>query len=628
MNPWHPLPSAVYAFVEQTPETVLLESSRPGTSTTSRLFTAPRHVLAARELADLPALFERIEDAVSRGLFAAGYFSYECGRYFEPTASLHPSRENDLLAWFGIYDRCCRFDHSSGDFLDSVHSGIFNSGPAEFNRVSDIQFGLSAQQFTDRIEQIHKWIRAGEVYQLNFTFPIRADVADRPAALYARLSSAQPVDYGTFLQCQPGRYILSLSPELFFRVDHCGTARRITTQPMKGTARRGRTTAEDRQVAEWLRNDPKNCAENVMIVDLIRNDLGRLCSYGSVTVDKLFEVEHYPTIWQMISTITGDLRPDVGYEQIFRALFPCGSITGAPKVRAMQLLAEIEDGPRGVYTGSIGYFSREQTIFNVAIRTLSLEGSVATMGVGGGIVIDSDPNAEFRECQLKAEFFTQPMEYFSLIEAIFWNGSGFQLLELHLDRLDDSAAYFGFSCDRAEIKAALLEESSCFVDVHPRKVRLLLDSGGKIHIESECLPVAGGGSQPARVCIARQRTDPADRFLFHKSTRRTLYDSAFAAATEAGFIDVIFQNSRGEVTEGAISNLFIEKSGHWYTPPLDCGVLPGVYRRYLLATRPEIEEKVLTLDELKAADSVYLSNAVRGLRRVIIDSSETETSKP
>ncbi len=270
--------------------------------------------------------------------------------------------------------------------------------------------------------------------------------------MYAHLRARQPVDYGAFLHWQAGRHILSYSPELFFRVDwEAPAARRIVTRPMKGTAPRGRTTREDREIAAWLANDPKNRAENVMIVDLERNDLGRVAQLGSVRAEKLFAVERLPTLWQMTSTVSAELRPEVGFHDIFRALFPCGSITGAPKVRAMQLIAELEDGPRGVYTGAIGFFSPRQTVFNVAIRTLELDGGQGTMGAGGGIVIDSNAAEEFRECMLKAEFLTrssaQSAEPLSLIETMLWNGN-YPFIEMHLDRLADSAGYFGFPCAR------------------------------------------------------------------------------------------------------------------------------------------------------------------------------------
>jgi para-aminobenzoate synthetase/4-amino-4-deoxychorismate lyase len=354
-----------------------------------------------------------------------------------------------------------------------------------------------------------------------------------------------------------------------------------------------------------------------MIVDLLRNDLGRLCTFGSVEVRNLFNLERYPTLWQMTSTINGILRPDAGFHDIFRALFPCGSITGAPKVRAMQLIAELERAPRGIYTGAIGFFSRKRTVFNVAIRTVSLEGEKATMGVGSGIVIDSRAVDEFRECLLKTEFLAKQEEPFSLIETMLWS-DGYPLLEMHLDRITDSADYFDFTCDRDAIRDALLSAAALFSHQRPRKVRLLLDSDGSAHIEHELLS-SQLDPQPARAGISAQRTDANDRFLYHKTTHRPLYASALKTANEAGFADVLFLNQRGEVTEGAISNVFIELDGKWLTPPIACGLLSGVYRRHLLATRPEIQERILTLDDLKSADAVYLANAVRGLRRVVIE---------
>jgi len=614
MSPWHPLPHQICSLVENKPGPVLLHISRPGESVYSRLFTDPLRSIEVRELGELKALFSTIEEAIARGHFAAGYFTYECAQHSEPAAALRPHHHPDLLAWFGIYDHCNVFDHRLGTFdsnlplLNLIEPHI--SGPLPV-----INFGLNEQQFTGSINQIHDWIRAGDVYQLNFTFSLRAQFAGRPSELYAQLAFVQPVDYGAFLHTRPGHNILSLSPELFFRVDR---DRHITTQPMKGTAPRGRTNSEDTAIADWLAQDAKNRAENVMIVDLIRNDLGRICSFGSVRVDELFKVTRYPSLWQMTSGISGDLRPEVRCEDIFRALFPCGSITGAPKVHAMQLLAQIEAEPRGVYTGAIGYFSEEETAFNVAIRTLEVENGTLRGGVGSGIVIDSEPAAEYRECQLKARFLTDPAEPFSLIETMLWKGS-FPFLDLHLDRLSDSANYFGFACDRDEVRRALLTEASRMGDEKPCKFRLLLEEDGRIHLEIELLPDSGNNREPLAVCIAAERTNPADRFLFHKTTRRELYNGGYGAARASGFADVLFLNTHEEVTEGAVNNVFIEKDGRWFTPSIDCGVLPGIYRRNLLATRPDIGEKILTLKELKAADGVYICNAVRGLRRVTID---------
>jgi para-aminobenzoate synthetase/4-amino-4-deoxychorismate lyase len=707
MNHWHSLPVELYELVEQRAATVLLECAQPGAAEPwTRLFTQPARIVAANELAEIPRLFAEIEGAVAAGSFAAGFFAYECGGCFEPTAAVRPSPAPGPfgvpLAWFGIYERCYCFDHSTGGFVDGDPPGMerFATGrrdeePAP-EALLEAEFGLSEAEYAERIAAIHEWICAGEIYQLNFTVPMRVRTSAAPAALYSRLRNRQPVEYGAFLHAQPYHRILSFSPELFFQLEDDGSTRRITTRPMKGTAHRGRTTGEDRQLSEWLRNDPKNRSENLMIVDLLRNDLGRLCRFGSVRAENLFAVERYPTLWQMTSTITGEVRPEVGFQQIFRALFPCGSITGAPKVRAMQLTAKVEPEARGVYTGAIGYFSRERTVFNVAIRTLELNGKggelegqsralngkgeesngegekpggeldgqsglqFGRMGVGGGIVADSDAASEFRECLLKAEFLTGPPnrfpERFSLVETLLWR-EGFPLFELHLDRLEDSAGYFGFACDRAEVRAALMAHAATFASPEPspklspepsqsphqppkpgpRKVRLLLDPEGGLRIESEILPesAVSPAAKPVRIRISAERTDPRDRMLFHKTTHRPVYAAAFKAATEAGFGDVLFLNLRGEVTEGAISNIFIEKDGRWFTPPVECGLLAGVFRRHLLELRPGeqplpggeqdqvfaagVQERVLYPGDLRQAGAVYLTNAVRGLRRAIID---------
>jgi para-aminobenzoate synthetase/4-amino-4-deoxychorismate lyase len=653
MNRRYSLPARVYALVEQIPGTVLLEDGKPdhpraNEQPWTRLFTSPMCVYAAYRPAEIAGIFAAIESAVAAGLCAAGFFSYECGNCFEPRASMRAGRAGLPLAWFGIYRRCCIFDHGTGRFVESE--------PPELTRIGGSQtagseaaaaepqmmaeFPLTEAGYARRIAAVHEWIRAGDVYQLNFTAPLQVQAFGSAAALYARLRARQPVPYGAFLHWQPGCRILSFSPELFFRVESAGGVRRIITRPMKGTAPRGRTTREDREIAERLRNDPKNRSENVMIVDLVRNDLGRLAHFGTVRTEEIFAVERYPTLWQMTSTVSAELRPEVSYYDIFRALFPCGSVTGAPKIRAMQLIAGLEDAPRGVYTGAIGFFARQQTVFNVAIRTLELEDGRGTMGAGSGIVIDSDPAEEFRECLLKAKFLTGTAHCspacggrqadFSLIETALWDG-GCALLEMHFDRLEDSAEYFDFPCDRAAVKAAW-EAHVCGFEKEkphrPRRVRMLLGAGGEFEITSEILPSRDGPGRRGRVLIAKERTDPADPMLYHKTTHRPLYAEAFAQAVRGGFDDVLFMNLRGEVTEGAISNVFVVNDGRWFTPPVECGLLAGVYRRHLLATRPEIEERVLYLDDLRTASAVYLTNAVRGLRCAGIEWDDLCSLKP
>ena len=705
MTRWHSAPAELYAVVEHTPATVLLESSPPspadsssGQTPQTRLFTAPLRVLIANHREELPYLFSEIERAVASGLYAAGYFSYECGAFFEPTAAPNISfsqSPQQPLAWFGIYLSPHIFDHATGAFLaDNLPPLAPNPSPTGPDPVLNCTLDLTEEQYAQRIEKIHAFIRAGDVYQLNFTIPIQVHAAGSSAALYRRLRSLQPAPYGAFLHTHPNHRILSFSPELFFRIeskiDCCHSERsaaesknlllavpshgwetnkpirRITTRPMKGTAPRGLTTSADRTNAHWLANDPKNRAENVMIVDLLRNDLGRLCTFGSVRASDLFAVERYPTLWQMTSTITGELGPEAGFQDIFRALFPCGSITGAPKIRAMQLISQLEQQPRGVYTGAIGFFSREESIFNVAIRTLVLNGESGSMGVGSGVVIDSKPADEWRECLLKAEFLTRSPSHpsqdsFSLIETLLWQDE-YPLIELHLDRLEDSAAYFAFPFNRAQTKAALESHAAELAQnpsapsiprlsaewvgdhnsqsapapansltCHPReaeanpppqtetphKVRLLLNPDGSLQITSE--PIDTTSTEPLRIRIAAERTDPQDPMYFHKTTHRPLYAQAHQAAIEAGYDEVLFLNERSEVTEAAIHNIFIEKNGRLLTPPIHCGLLPGVHRRHILESKPSASEQVLTLDDLRQADAIYLCNAVRGLRQAVID---------
>ena len=571
----HPLPPEIYALVEQTPATVLLEGGKQNNSETkekpwTQLFTAPARVCIAYSPAEITGLFTEIENAVATGHYAAGFFSYECVRCFEPTAGVVAEREGQPLAWFGIYERSYAFDHASGKFeggeppeLERFRGQVPHAESADQFPEIAAEFALSEAEYAERIAQIHEWIRAGDVYQLNFTAPMKFEAPSSAAALYARLRARQPVDYGAFLHSEPGRRILSFSPELFFRIDDEVATRRIVTRPMKGTARRGRTTREDREIAEWLRGDAKNRSENVMIVDLVRNDLGRVAQTGSVKVEELFAVERYPTLWQMTSTVSAELRSEAGFYDIFRALFPCGSVTGAPKVRATQLIAELEAAPRGAYTGAIGFFSPRQTVFNVAIRTLELDGTRGTMGVGSGVVIDSDAAAEYRECLLKAEFLTGPThrtistisgdiqivaqpDKFFLIETMLWDGdqppAGYPFLALHLDRLQDSAEYFDFVCDRAAVCRALEDHARQFADQKlagaetplprsPRRVRLLLDAEGEVQIGSEALPPAADPNRMGRVRVAAERTDPADRMLFHKTTQRRLYNHAFEQAS-------------------------------------------------------------------------------------------------
>jgi para-aminobenzoate synthetase/4-amino-4-deoxychorismate lyase len=606
------LPGTVPALVGETPGSVLLETSRfDAENYRSYLFLDPLRVLTANTGKELSGLFAQIEAALAAGCFVAGFLSYESGYWLQGIAD---ERESDLpLGCFGVYREPIVFDHNTGLFSGPPLPTLPPQQAAQcapaFSE-DEVALSVAPEDYRRKIAQIKEWIAAGATYQVNFTDRIRLRNNASPADLYRALRRQQPVAYGALINLA-ARSILSFSPELFFRVRD----REIATRPMKGTWPRGLDAAEDALATLALHHDEKNRSEHIMIVDLLRNDLGRICSTGNIRVDGLFSVERYPTLLQMTSTVRGTLRADIGWHEIFCSLFPSGSITGAPKISTMRIIRELEDTPRGIYTGAIGFIAPTgDACFNVAIRTLVVDKNSATMGVGGGIVYDSDPAAEYAECLLKAAFLTRSQPPFDLIETMLWR-DGYALLPLHLDRLRHSCEYFDRAYDATEIEARLHALAATFAPLSRHRVRLTLDPRGQIALTNS--PIAPNSSE-CKVTIARERTASTDVFLRHKTTHRPLYDRLFAAAQQSGFDEVLFRNERDEVTEGAISNIFVRIEGRLYTPPLASGVLPGVFRRHLLEAVPRAEERILTLADLRSADELYLCNSVRGLRKAVI----------
>jgi para-aminobenzoate synthetase/4-amino-4-deoxychorismate lyase len=451
---WTPLPTHLRTLAATSPDAVLLETSRfDEHNHHSYLFLNPTVTITAQSLEQLPTLFQDIEKAHAAGLHLAGYLNYECGYHFEPGRfePLHkqPSTSN-LIAWFGAYAQPLVFDHATGAFLGPTPpQAATEPTPAAFTAEANLD--IPQTDYEEKIRRIKRYIEAGDTYQVNFTDSVTVAAPHSAAASFAALSAAQPVAYSALLHLGE-RHILSLSPELFFRIEQD----RITTRPMKGTMPRGLDLADDDAHAARLQADEKNRSEHVMIVDLLRNDLGRICRPGSVRVEDLFSIERYRTLLQMTSTVTGNLLPGLSFYEIFRALFPSGSITGAPKLRTMQIIRELERHPRGVYTGAIGHIAPSgDAVFNVAIRTLVLRNHTAHMGVGGGIVADSDPASEYRECQLKASFLTRPRADFQLIETMLFDSTSMPYIALHLNRLAASAQYFDFAFDRAAIESRI-----------------------------------------------------------------------------------------------------------------------------------------------------------------------------
>ncbi|WP_422124425.1 aminodeoxychorismate synthase component I [Planococcus sp. X10-3] len=556
-------------------------------------FIDPIEVLQTHDIGEVPLIMKKVEEAVDRGYYAAGFVSYEAAPAFQPEME---TREIGVLPliWFGIYEE--------------PNIPVEEVPIAEEYAVGDWQMAGSPEAYQSGIQQIKQAIEEGYTYQVNYTERLHADFSGADFSFYRQLARNQQADYGAYLNIGD-HSILSASPELFFRVDDG----RLTTKPMKGTAARGHTLAEDKtQIAALLASD-KERAENLMIVDLLRNDMSRLANKGTVKVDKLFEVETYPTVHQMTSTIEAELAPDLTISDWFKALFPCGSITGAPKISTMHTIAQLEATPREVYCGAIGYITpHNNAVFNVPIRTVMIdkkEGK-ARYGVGGGVTWDSTSEGEFQELQTKAEVLTARRPEFQLLESLKLENGSYPLLSYHLKRLKDSAAYFQFPANTAEVSAQLAGLAAEFPE-GIYKVRLLLDRGGAITLEAQ---ETAAVAQPVACALAASPVDSADAFLYHKTTHRQVYDKATEKIPPEIF-SVLLWNENGELTEFAIGNLVVERAGEFYTPPVSCGLLPGTFRQQLLDAGT-IKERIILKDELGDSDAIWFINGVRGWLRV------------
>ncbi len=570
------------------------------------LFASPVEILELRSTDTVRLFFDELDERLSRGFCLAGYVAYEAGYGFESSFSDSMCSDDRLglpLAWFGVYNEPFLLTQEdcaellSGDFV-----------------IDEPLFDPSIDVYTAAVCEIRRQIAAGNVYQVNYTGRYRFRFRGSVPGFFGRLCKRQPEAYPAWLVPDEA-HLLSVSPELFFRC----TDGMIETRPMKGTAQRGQDHDDDMLRLDWLKTDRKNLAENLMIVDLLRNDLGRICRSGTVEVPDLFVAETYPTLHQMVSSVRGELQPETSLYDMFRALFPCGSVTGAPKIRAMQFIEELEDSPRGVYTGSVGYVLPQRSMcFNVAIRTVTLSGEWGEYGTGSGIVWDSEPEMEFDECRLKTDILdSQSPEAFGIFETMLFNGS-YVWLEEHLARMARSARELGFPFNDGDIRTRLIDFAEMELSGTGRyKVRLELSRGGSLALSCDTLSFRKADS-PVRVCRASHVSGADDFFRRHKTTLRGIYDRLYRKATDAGYDEVLFCNERGEVTEGAISNILIYRNGRYVTPPLSSGLLDGIYRRYFLETRLNAGEAVLTIDDIESADLFFICNSVRGLRRAVL----------
>lgn len=548
-------------------------------------FTQPRRVIVTDKVEDVRKALDETKRLVDEhGWHAAGFVSYEAAPAFDPSLRVIPSQGFPLL-WFGLYDGQTSLTGLTG--LNGL-TGLTGRWTPNIER----------DEYNAAIGKIKEYISQGKTYQVNYTMRLLSDFEVDPWTLFLHLAQRQNkyaafVDIGDWAIC-------SASHELFFELD--GDI--ITGRPMKGTVKRGRTTAEDKINSDWLRASEKNRAENVMIVDMIRNDLGRIAEVGSVHVPELFTIEKYPTLFQMTSTVKAKTKASV--TRIFSALFPCASITGAPKVSTMRIIEELETSPRRIYTGSIGYIApNRKARFNVAIRTALVDKAnrKAEYGVGGGIVWDSTSADEYGEALLKARVLTNPPQReFSLFETLLWTPEeGFFLLERHIGRMMDSAEYFDFPFSEDGLRKMLRQLIESANEI--KRVKLILNSQGNFSGEARDF-------QPDDVvfkaCLAKEPVDSNNRFLFHKTTNRDVYEQAMIE----GYDDVLLFNENDELTEFTIGNLVVKMDGELFTPPIECGLLAGTFRAELLASG-EVKERVIPVADLGKCEAVFLVNSLR-----------------
>lgn len=579
---------------------VLLDSGSRGDFSASWLFHGHVTTLAAMESAEVPDLLARVEQAAEAGMYAAGFVSYEAASALNPDLPSLPSLDGLPLVWFALFRE--RRDAASEP-----------REVKEARAVPTLSPMLSGEEHGAALKEILSRIATGESYQVNYTFPMAGEFRGDPLLLYSQVKNGQKASFSAYMDT--GRHkVISASPELFFSIRD-GV---ITTRPMKGTSHRGRWSEEDRKLAEELAQSPKERAENLMIVDLLRNDLGIIAETGSVTAGPLFAVESYPTLHQMTSTVSARLKAGTSLLEIFRALFPCGSVTGAPKRRSMEIIKELEKAPRGVYCGAIGCVAPGgEAAFSVAIRTLLLDTATSrlTLNVGSGITWGSKAQDEYRECLEKAAFTTTEDGQFVLIETMRLENGSICRLERHLARLAASASYFGFPFSR-ETAMTLLEE-----EIRGRsgtfRLRLTLDDAGKMELK---LYPFEPDDTPVSLWLATIRIDPADRFRYHKTNRRELLDHERLKQSDCD--EVLFTNTRGELTEGSYHNLVLRLSGRLITPRLESGLLPGILRQELLELG-EISEGTLYPADLERAGEIWLINSLRGWRRAVMKESLT-----
>lgn len=576
-------------------DTVTVLIGEGGSSGLLRSFVGLVRIVEANSAEEVMPVLREVEAAVALGLSAAGFVAYEAAPGLDSALSTWDSGSRPL-AWFGL------FEGSQLVFRKDLEAGLRREPGGFVASLQDWKPSMQRSDYTGKVEQIKHYLASGESYQVNLTFKLLGGASRNNFGMFFDILSDYRLNYPSYLSTSKFT-IISGSPELFFELSN----ERILTRPMKGTERRGHTIEEDDYFVEWLKVSEKNRAENLMIVDMIRNDLGKICEPGTVRVRSLFDVERYWTVLQMTSTVEGTSSDS--FAEIMAALFPCASITGAPKVRTMEIIKELEAAPRGVYTGCIGYLLPQgRAKFSVAIRTAWVEAdsSQAEYGVGGGVVWDSDADKEYEECLLKAGTLWTVVPEFDLLETMLWEGeTGYFLLDRHLQRVAGSARYFGYPLEREAVEEKLraLEASM----PGPRcKIRVLVGRDGAIEVQRSEIERAEN-TEAVKVEMSPNTVDSNDLFLYHKTTHRVVYKKAMCGSKTN---DVILFNERNEVTESTIANVVVDRGGKKLTPPVECGLLAGTYRDFLLK-RGEIGERILRREDLLESSQIWLINSVQ-----------------
>lgn len=542
-----------------------------------------------------------IEELSKEYDFAYGSISYETGYLFEERLKQLLNNEDEKYISFHF------FKADEVEILPTKEILFKNINkillPNNFN-ISSLKLNESQTDYEAKIRKIKKYISEGDTYQVNYTLKSKFNYDGEVSSFIAQLLFNQSASYTSIIN-EKENFIISISPELFFKTE----GNKIISKPMKGTIQRGKNIDDDFSKGEQLKNSKKDKAENIMIVDLLRNDIGKLSKFSSVKAKPLFEIEKYETLYQMTSTVSGELI-DKSFSKIITNLFPCGSITGAPKIRTMEIINELEKEKRGIYTGTIGIIKNNDFTFNIPIRTITLNkfSNNGELGLGSGIVWDSDPISEFEEVKLKSEFLTNSKNYFELIETMLVDEGAIYLLENHINRLKKSAEYFLFKFDESKLRELLYAILKGLNNKNKYKLRLLLTKWGEVKYNLEqILP-----SEPAgRIVVSNKRIDSNNKFIYFKTTNRTLYNSELAKWSKAGFDDVVFRNEKDEITEGARTNIMISKGGKLFTPPISAGLLNGCHRGNMLSSNKNLSEKNLFVDDIINADKVYIFNSVR-----------------